>query len=447
MIKSKYLYEISIIMLTPYERITDYNYCYVKNCMMPRHNILFCKNHTYKNPNMACVNEIKLYFEKKNNLQKIGKKRKTKEIIEFINNVFNIYSGISPDDNTIQKSILDANIFFLNNKKKILYHECIFENIAGYRQLIHFSRTSEGMSFTTENNDNAIQNYIAKRARELFYNKKCISGKHKNISIPKICSELCKNICDNSICDNMTKTLNYNGKLYTEFIKFINDESGCAVDKKNENIYDIIYYKREKSFQDLTVPSKLADIMNLISHIIPDKNYDGEYNWNELLTFELEEKIGKDASAKVTSIFDSELQNMLKRPCDRKKTRLRFDLYGIMIIDTQFYHFLIELDDEGHFDYYKKNDKGDKYTRMKYDIKKEIYAWNNCISLLRIHCKDNIYKQIESFLRDIKLYKKPIIRYSNIEKYENRITHIESIKDDMHNSNYYIDRLLYKYKK
>ena len=58
----------------------------------------------------------------------------------------------------------------------------------------------------------------------------------------------------------------------------------------------------------------------------------------------------------------------------------------------QLYFFVIELDDDNHFE--------DKFTIYK-DIFKEFQAWYKSFSILRIYDKDNIYQQIDDFLSEI----------------------------------------------
>lgn len=94
------------------------------------------------------------------------------------------------------------------------------------------------------------------------------------------------------------------------------------------------------------------------------------------------------------------------------KSKLRYDLYGIVIIDTQMYHFLIEFDEDQHFC---------SRDIIKSDLKKEIYSWYKCTSLLRIYYKDDIYSSIDLFLNEIKISRRPIIRYSNKKRYEDRL--------------------------
>lgn len=100
-------------------------------------------------------------------------------------------------------------------------------------------------------------------------------------------------------------------------------------------------------------------------------------------------------------------------------SKLRYDLYGAMIIDSQIYHFLIEFDELKHFN---------EYTTIESDLKKEIYSWYVCTSLLRIYYKDDIQTKIELFLDEIKSLRRPIIRYSDDKKYEDRFNTLKRIE-------------------
>lgn len=95
---------------------------------------------------------------------------------------------------------------------------------------------------------------------------------------------------------------------------------------------------------------------------------------------------------------------------------LRYDLFGIMEIDMQLFFFVIEFDEDHHF-----NDR----KIIEKDFKKEIYALDECMSMLRIYQYDNIYDQIKLFLDNIIKIKKPIIQYSNIDIYAGRINKLE----------------------
>ena len=139
--------------------------------------------------------------------------------------------------------------------------------------------------------------------------------------------------CDKRLCG---KNINYNGKLYENIIKLTNK-------------YRIIYYTKEKTFENLKYMNKL-----------------------------------------------------------------RYDVFGILFNknDMQLYYFVIELDDRLHFN------SSDLIFR---DICKEIFAWHNCFSMLRIHYCDNIYEQLDKFFDEITNNMKPIIKYSRENIYNKRL--------------------------
>lgn len=378
---------------TPLEKIIKYNYCYVDNCMMPRYNLIFCRDHAYTNPNKKYVDEINSFFN--SNVPLISKNRKGNE---DINNKFKTKQIISEVDESLgrylnmvghgnYKSVLDIYNFYIDQRKKYMNKNNICNTDVSYKQIIDHNYDIYNNDFC---NDNILHNCMVEISRDKFYNKKNRLYGSTRSKIKCECKKICSDIHKGYKSDKKVD-VNYNEKLYTEFIKLINK-------------YDIIYYKKEKTFHDLVVESKIMS------------TFKSEFDLNPNMSVDTAIELITKLKSKRKPKYNPELSLFYLR---QKGTRMRYDLYGIMMLDTQLFYFLIELDEDHHF--------GNNDDVIKRDIKKEIYAWNNCMSILRIYHKDNIYEQIDSFLNDIKSHRKPIIKYSNIEKYIYRNKRYDSI--------------------
>lgn len=363
--------------------IKEYNYCVVKNCLIPRFDVFFCKEHREDKNNDFYKNllKYKINSEKyKINLQDIinknySKKLNFKQILQQLDNIYienqELENIISNNNNKIIGSLSCSKNNYTNNIKNFLE-----SNYTKYDILINkiFKRVKFNNNILNHIPEYRIQNLLEQHKFDIIdlykimfeydYKNQIINTNNKEIF--SINLDECRkylgstynkyNINDNSIIcylENIIKkdniygkcsekhNVNYNEFLYKEFVKYYYK-------------FNIVYFKNEKTFGDLFFVDKL-----------------------------------------------------------------RFDILGILINpnDTQFYYFAIEYDDSTHFN------KSNKDTIWR-DIIKEIYAWYNGISILRIHYLDNINNQINEFLENITVNKTCITKYSRIDPYIDRFKHL-----------------------
>ncbi|ARF09052.1 hypothetical protein Catovirus_2_1 [Catovirus CTV1] len=332
------------------EIIKKENYCKILNCNLPVYQNFVCKNHEkdfineIKNISKE-INESKIdsildkyivnKIEKKDLIEKAIKN--TDEAIKFlsdnniiqyinINECYNDFRTIV--DDYYKNRMNDQEREFLDQlskpKKNNLFDKSIILSI--------FDHIKKCQYIPKKNNlDNSAHKYIYNKLLEEL----SISDKKNNLELIEYIRHIIKD--ENLLYKSKKVDINYNFSLYSNFVKLL--------DK-----YFIVYYKREKLYEELKYVNSL-----------------------------------------------------------------RFDLFGIMLNknDQQLYYFVIELDDNTHF-----NNEKSVYK----DILKEIFIWKKCFSMLRIHYLDDMYEQIDLFLNELTINRTPIIKYSRNHPYIERLS-------------------------